>query len=60
MATITIKIDSEELARDVLEHLGYLPEDEVPDLVSDEEDEEWIPPPPKPVLKKGKSTKFVD
>ena len=59
MATITIKIDSEELARDVLEHLGYLPEDEVPDLES-EDDEDWIPPPPKPVLKTGKSTKFVD
>ena len=58
MATITIKIESEELARDVLEHMGYLPEEEVPDLV-DDDDEEWIPPPPKSVLK-NKSTKFVD
>jgi hypothetical protein len=39
MATITIKIDSEDLARDVLIHLGYLPDD-VPDLVSSEEDED--------------------
>ena len=59
MATITIKIESEELARDVLEHMGYLPEEEVPDLVDDDDDEEWIPPPPKSVLK-NKSTKFVD
>ena len=34
MATLTIKIDSEDLAREVLTHLGYLPEDDVPDLVS--------------------------
>jgi hypothetical protein len=41
MATLTIKIDSEELAREVLTHLGYLPEDEmIPDLIDDEEDEE--------------------
>lgn len=44
MATITIKIDSEELARDVLAHLGYLPEDDdIPDLVSVEEEEEEAP-----------------
>lgn len=56
MATITIKLDTEDLARDVLEYLGYLPEDsDLPDLV--DEDEEWVPP-PKPVIKK--STKFVD
>jgi hypothetical protein len=42
MATITIKIDSEDLARDVLTHLGYLPEDdpEIPDLVSSEDEDE--------------------
>ena len=43
MATITIKIDSDELAREVLTQLGYLPcDDEVPDLISvdDEESEE--------------------
>lgn len=40
MATITIKIESEELAREVLTQLGYLPSDDVPDLVSDESDEE--------------------
>lgn len=35
MATLTIKIDSDELARDVLAHLGYLPEDDAPDRASD-------------------------
>ena len=39
MATITIKIDSEELAREVLTQLGYLPGDDIPDLISDEEPE---------------------
>ena len=39
MATITIKIDSEQLAREVLTQLGYLPDD-VPDLVSIESDED--------------------
>jgi hypothetical protein len=41
MATLTIKIDSEELAREVLAHLGYLPEDdpEMPDLVTDVDEE---------------------
>ena len=34
MATLTIKIDSEELAREVLTHLNYLPEDPMPDLIS--------------------------
>lgn len=38
MATLTIKIDSEDLAREVLTHLGYLPEDDVPDLVTDVEE----------------------
>jgi hypothetical protein len=48
MATITIKIDSDELAREVLTQLGYLPcDDEVPDLISinDEEPEEVRPAP---------------
>jgi len=40
MATITIKIESEELAREVLTQLGYLPSDDVPDLISDESDDE--------------------
>jgi hypothetical protein len=42
MATITIKIDSDELAREVLTHLGYLPGDDIPDLISidDPDDEE--------------------
>lgn len=40
MATITIKIDSEELAREVLNHLGYLPSDDIPDLISIQSDEE--------------------
>ena len=40
MATITIKIDSDELSREVLTHLGYLPEDDdIPDLVSVEDEE---------------------
>ena len=39
MATLTIKIESEELAREVLTHLGYLPEDELPDLVEVDEAE---------------------
>jgi hypothetical protein len=44
MATITIKIDSDQLAREVLTQLGYLPDD-VPDLVSVESDEEVRPTP---------------
>jgi hypothetical protein len=61
MATLTIKIDSEDLARKVLSHLGYLPEDEmIPDLIVEDEEEpepekkeeEETPrgcwPPPKP------------
>jgi hypothetical protein len=40
MATITIKIESEELAREVLTQMGYLPCDDIPDLVSVESDEE--------------------
>lgn len=71
MATLTIKIDSEELAREVLTHLGYLPEDDddVPDLISifdedeEEEPEKEIPrgcwPPPKPsqecIVEKGEA-----
>lgn len=37
MATITIKIDSDELAREVLTHLGYLPGDDMPDLMDMED-----------------------
>ena len=45
MATITIKIDSDELAREVLTQLGYLPgDDDIPDLISVESDEE-VPTP---------------
>lgn len=45
MATLTIKIESEDLAREVLTHMGYLPEDDIPDLVSvkDEDEEEDEP-----------------
>ena len=39
MATLTIKIESDELAREVLTHMGYLPEDDIPDLVSVEDEE---------------------
>lgn len=39
MATLTIKIESEELAREVLAHLNYLPD---PDLVSVVEPEEPV------------------
>ena len=38
MATLTIKIESDELAREVLTHMGYLPEEDIPDLVTDDED----------------------
>ncbi len=34
MATLTIKIDSEELSREVLAHMNYLPKEEMPDLIS--------------------------
>ena len=40
MATITIKIESEQLAREVLTQLGYLPSDDVPDLISVESEDE--------------------
>ena len=45
MATITIKIESEQLAREVLTQLGYLPDeddDDVPDLVSVESEEDVL------------------
>jgi hypothetical protein len=46
MTTLTIKIDSEVLAREVLAHLGYLPADgDLPDLVSVQAEE---PEPEKP------------
>lgn len=35
MATFTIKIDSNDLVREVLTYMGYIPEDDIPDLVSD-------------------------
>lgn len=34
MATFTIKIESNDLARDFLTHMGYIPDDDIPDLVS--------------------------
>lgn len=40
MATITIKIDSDTLAREVLETLGYIDYDEPPELIDDDEEEE--------------------
>jgi hypothetical protein len=40
MATITVEIANETLAREVLAHMGYLPDDEIPELVSDEETDE--------------------
>jgi len=45
MATITIKIESEELAREVLTQMGYLPCDDIPDLVSVEDEPEEPAPP---------------
>jgi hypothetical protein len=48
MATITIKIESEQLAREVLIQLGYLPgDDDVPDLISVESEDEEVRPAPK-------------
>lgn len=52
MATLTIKIDSEELARKVLSHLGYLSDEEIPDLISVAEPEENEVIDEEPVLKK--------
>jgi hypothetical protein len=46
MATITIKIESEQLAREVLTQLGYLPDD-IPDLISVESEDEEVRPAPK-------------
>ena len=50
MATITIKIESEQLAREVLTQLGYLPSVDVPDLISvvseDEQPEAPVVPEP--------------
>ena len=47
MATITIKIESEQLAREVLIQLGYLADD-IPDLISIESEEpEEVRPAPK-------------
>lgn len=44
MATITIKLDSEQLAREVLEYMGYLPTDDLPDLITiPDEDEDSTP-----------------
>lgn len=48
MATLTLKIDSEDLARDVLEFLGYLPvhveeADEEEEETDEEEEEDKIP-----------------
>lgn len=44
MATLTIKIESKELAREVLAHLGYLPENdsEMPDIVTEEPEKKEI------------------
>ena len=47
MATITIKIESEQLAREVLTQLGYLPSDDVPDLISVVSEEPEQPEVPK-------------
>lgn len=44
MATFTIKIDSNDIAREVLTYMGYIPEDDIPDLVSDSSEE------PQPAL----------
>ena len=46
MATLTIKIESNDLAREVLTHLGYMPEDDIPDLISDADSTEE----PQPAL----------
>jgi hypothetical protein len=51
MATITIKIESEELAREVLTQMGYLPCDDIPDLVSVEDEQEEPEAPKEPVVR---------
>jgi len=55
MATITIKIESEELAREVLTQLGYLPSDDVPDLISVVSEDE----PEQPEVPKEKEPRLV-
>ena len=47
MATLTIKIETDELAREVLTHMGYLPEDDIPDLVDVEGDDVIEPEAPR-------------
>ena len=67
MATITIKIESEQLAREVLTQLGYLPSDDVPDLISvvpeDEQPEAPVVPedeqPEAPVVPEVKEPRLV-
>ena len=51
MATITIKIESEQLAREVLTQLGYLPSDDVPDLISVVSEDEQSEAPVVPEVK---------
>ena len=51
MATITIKIESEQLAREVLTQLGYLPSDDVPDLISVVSEDEQSKAPVVPEVK---------
>jgi hypothetical protein len=55
MATITIKIESEQLAREVLTQLGYLPSDDVPDLISVVSEDE----PEQPEVPKEKEPRLV-
>jgi len=56
MATITIKIESEQLAREVLTQLGYLPSDDVPDLISVVSEDEQ---PEAPVVPEVKEPRLV-
>lgn len=45
MATITIKIETDDLAREVLAHLGYLPDTyDLPDLIDDDPIEDFQAP----------------
>jgi hypothetical protein len=60
MATITIKIDSEQLAREVLTQLGYLPDDVPPDLISVDDPDEPVAKEPRLEIPVASRVAFVN